>query len=85
MQTAMMSASATQLSEPDNLAPLLQEVAEQTALHGPNAPSTLEALRSLSLSYQFRGHWDRAEEIQLGIIATKARVLGDSHEETPTQ
>jgi len=47
-------------------------------------PDTLGSINNLALTYSQRGQWDKAEKLQVEVIAKSKEVLGEGHPSTLT-
>ena len=48
------------------------------------SPDTLTSMGNLASTYQNQGQWKEAEELQVHVIQTSLRVLGEEHPDTLT-
>jgi hypothetical protein len=46
---------------------------------GPEHPDTLTSMASLALTFWNQGRWKEAEELDVQVMETRKRVLGQEH------
>ncbi len=56
-----------------------------TELLGTDDPNTLGSHSLLALTYRYQGRWMDAEELEVQVLETSSRVLGEEHPDTLTR